>query len=244
MKAASINISVLICFGAIMMYAHLFLFYPSQTDELCNGIVWIGHLGFILSLSCLFAKTWRISEIFRNTELGNIPIIHDRDLFMIVLPINAVAIIYLIIWSTVGKPEARVYQADKKEYVSCRLAQSNWTYGVLAGEGLLLLWGTWLSIQVRNVASKFNESKHIGMSIYNIVLVSAVALPVTIVLGKDNPDVEFAVVACAIIMATSMTLGLLFIPKIAECISPKRESKMTSMVGTGSSAVNVSGTQK
>ena len=58
-----------------------------------------------------------------------------------------------------------------------------------------------------------NDSKYIGLSIYNVVIFSALGVPLSYLLA-DNSGYTYAIVGGLIIFCTTLTLCLLFLPKV------------------------------
>ena len=79
---------------------------------------------------------------------------------------------------------------------------------------LILLLGGFVTIISRNIPSQFNESKLIAISIYNLVFLAAVIIPVFLVLQHYNPFIAWILRTLAIIYAFSATMLLQFVPKI------------------------------
>jgi hypothetical protein len=80
--------------------------------------------------------------------------------------------------------------------------------------GLLLLFGTYLAWETRKVhIPALNDSKLIGMCVYNTVILFTVVIPVKTVL-LTNPTASFALMAFLTIFCTSFTLCVVFIPKV------------------------------
>ena len=66
----------------------------------------------------------------------------------------------------------------------------------------------------RNVSiPALNDSKYIGLSIYNVVIFSALGVPMSYLL--ENTNYTYAVVTGLIVFCTTLTLCLLFFPKVS-----------------------------
>lgn len=91
-----------------------------------------------------------------------------------------------------------------------------WIGTVYAFKGLLLVVGCFLAWETRHVTMPaLNDSKYIGMSVYNIVImcISGAAISVLI---SHKVDASFLILSLFIIFATSITLCLVFVPKLIE----------------------------
>jgi len=101
----------------------------------------------------------------------------------------------------------------------------------VAYSALIALFGAFLSIVTRKVPSLFNESKLIAISIYNLVFLSVVIIPVVIVLNQINPFISWIIRSIGIIYAFFATVVLQFFPKIVyliiSCFSNQKRSNIS-----------------
>lgn len=58
--------------------------------------------------------------------------------------------------------------------------------GVIYGfKGLILVFGLFLAYETRSIKVKqINDSRYVGMSIYNVVVLAIITAPVTMVIGN------------------------------------------------------------
>ena len=99
------------------------------------------------------------------------------------------------------------------EYCDCN-HKTIW-YGVLfATKGLLLLFGVFLAWETRHVKiPALNDSRYVGMSVYNVVILSVVGVPAALMIEKQQ-NATFALTAVFILFCTTVTLCLVFVPKV------------------------------
>ncbi|XP_057298082.1 gamma-aminobutyric acid type B receptor subunit 2-like [Hydractinia symbiolongicarpus] len=83
-------------------------------------------------------------------------------------------------------------------------------------KGLLLLFGLFLAWETRHVkVAVLNDSKMIGMSIYNVSVVATIGAIGAIGLYQTSHfETGFILVTIAICLSTTVTLMLIFLPKI------------------------------
>lgn len=62
-----------------------------------------------------------------------------------------------------------------------------------------------------------NDSKYIGMSVYNVGIMCIIGAAVSF-LTRDQPNVQFCIVALVIIFCSTITLCLVFVPKVGEFV--------------------------
>ncbi|KAK2518345.1 hypothetical protein Q9233_012566 [Columba guinea] len=71
-----------------------------------------------------------------------------------------------------------------------------------------------LAWETRNVSiPALNDSKYIGMSVYNVGIMCIIGAAVSF-LTRDQPNVQFCIVALVIIFCSTITLCLVFVPKL------------------------------
>lgn len=85
---------------------------------------------------------------------------------------------------------------------------------IYAYKGLLLIFGLFLAYETRSIKLKeINDSRLVGMSIYNVVVLCLITAPVAMVIGSQQ-DASFAFVALAIVFCCYISMGLIFSPKV------------------------------
>lgn len=102
-------------------------------------------------------------------------------------------------------------------------------------QSLILLFGVFLTIVTRKVPSRYNEGRLVAISIYNIVFLAAVIIPVFLVLRYISPFAAWIIRTTAIIYAFTATLWLQFIPMMIGviCIDRLKEPAMKQVTESG-----------
>ena len=79
-----------------------------------------------------------------------------------------------------------------------------------------MLFGVFLAWETRNVTiPALNDSKYIGMSVYNVVILSAIGATVSMVLKETKHyDLLHALVSVVVLLSTTVTLTMVFLPKV------------------------------
>jgi len=232
MSSPNLNNSVLL--GCTLSYVSVFLFgldgafISSGYEIICVSRAWTLSLGFSLAYGAMFSKTWRVHQIFTNRKIKR-KVIKDRHLFGVVCLLVMIDVIYLTVWQVVD-PMRRIVREFSDESLDSELdvilvkqlelCESDKTYrwlGILCGyKGLLLLFGAFLAWETRNVTiPALNDSKYIGMSVYNVFVLCIIGTPISLAM-REKPDASFAIVSICISVCTTITLCLVFIPKVLE----------------------------
>eukprot|EP00004_Rigifila_ramosa_P000129 TRINITY_DN1013_c0_g1_i5.p1 TRINITY_DN1013_c0_g1~~TRINITY_DN1013_c0_g1_i5.p1 ORF type:complete len:1822 (+),score=426.08 TRINITY_DN1013_c0_g1_i5:3366-8831(+) len=197
----------LICIGALLGCVGILTFIDKPTDNRCLARVWIPSLAFQLVYSNLFAKTWRVYRIF-NSSLESVSI-PNRELLLKVFVLVVIEFPVLIGWS-VSDPPRPVITPGNPAVWECASRDSGPFVGVLlAFKFVLLVGAAVLSWRTRSVSSMFNESKHIAFSIYNLLFVSILVVPMVAFLPQGS-EAGFILQSTGALIVIVATLGALF----------------------------------
>ena len=66
-------------------------------------------------------------------------------------------------------------------------------------------------------ARGINDSRYVGMSIYNVVVLCLITAPVSLVISSQA-DASFAFVTAALVFCCFLSMALIFVPKVVEVI--------------------------
>lgn len=214
-KSASLPFALMMCLGAIIGLLSNFLLLDRPTDAICHARAWMTGLGFVTFLGNFLVKVWRIHAIFNAKVLVKVKIA-DSKLHMYFSILLGIQILILAVYSGIGQPSVeRVPHVNQYAVYDtvCVVHDANlWNLLIALYAAALLLYGVYLSIQVRNLASLFNEAKLLGGSIYNMIFVAVVCGPILLFL--DMPPTASALIRslAAFAMFTG-SLGIVFVPK-------------------------------
>ncbi|XP_053389166.1 gamma-aminobutyric acid type B receptor subunit 2-like [Mercenaria mercenaria] len=122
------------------------------------------------------------------------------------------------------RPFVRVCQSEFSKYFE-------WPLYVV--EGGLLIFGAFLAWETKNVKIKaLNDSREIGFCIYNVVILSAVGLTLSLLL-KDKEILMYGITSGFLVIGTLVTQAVIFVPKI---LAVKR--KATGKKSTGVTTIS------
>ena len=89
-----------------------------------------------------------------------------------------------------------------------------WMGTFYAYKGLLLLFGVYMAWETRNVKiPALNDSQYIGFNVYNVVLMSVCVVVLSSILSSQ-PTLSYAIESAFMVVSTTVTLCLLFVPKV------------------------------
>ncbi|CAG5023102.1 unnamed protein product [Parnassius apollo] len=234
-KMSSPHLNNLIIVGCMLTYMSvIFLGLDSSLSSIaafpyiCTARAWLLMAGFSLAFGAMFSKTWRVHSIFTDVKL-NKKVIKDYQLFMVVGVLLCIDLAIMTTWQ-ISDP---FYRATKQmepyphpssedivivqENEYCQSERMTIFVGVIyVYKGLLLVFGAFLAWETRHVSiPALNDSKHIGLSVYNVLIMCIMGAPIALVLA-DHKDALFVLIAIFIIFCTTATLCLVFVPKLLE----------------------------
>ncbi|KAL5005108.1 hypothetical protein ScPMuIL_018564 [Solemya velum] len=122
------------------------------------------------------------------------------------------------------------------EVYACESKSTLWLPMLYGLKGLLLLFGVFLAWETRNVKiPALNDSKNIGLCIYNVFTMSAVGLVITMLIPANQVVAVFLVPCICIILSTTGTICIIFLPKVVDVLKGHeigRVSVMPTVSGT------------
>ncbi|XP_070188876.1 gamma-aminobutyric acid type B receptor subunit 1-like [Littorina saxatilis] len=229
-KMSSPRLNNVILFGCIAAYCSVFVQDAGGTHGTvgCEVKTALLVVGISFAFGALFAKTWRVHVIFTNTKLKR-KILSDVHLFGMMGILVLINMIVLITWWILDPREITVTSVKsslegdaagevlvKRTELSCVSEYELYFLGTLYGiQSLVLLFGTFLAFETRNVHyPELNDSKFIGMCIYNVALLSIPAVVVGMALDP-GVDLKYALSSGLVLLGTTVTQCLIFVPKVA-----------------------------
>ncbi|XP_042218795.1 uncharacterized protein LOC121863980 isoform X3 [Homarus americanus] len=231
-KMSSPYLNNMIIVGCILTYTSVILLgldseLTSETSfpYICTARAWVLMAGFTLAFGSMFSKTWRVHSIFTDVQL-NKKVIKDSQLFLVVFVLLCVDVAIMTTWQIVDP----FYRETKKltpymrgdilvipENEYCKSQKISVFVGcIYAYKGLLMVFGCFLAWETRLVSiPALNDSKYIGMSVYNVVIMCIIGVPISYILS-DEQDASYLIISVFIIFCTTGTLCLVFVPKMLE----------------------------
>ncbi|XP_076162250.1 gamma-aminobutyric acid type B receptor subunit 2 [Ptiloglossa arizonensis] len=234
-KMSSPHLNNLIIVGCMLTYSSvIFLGLDSQLSSvtafpyICTARAWLLMAGFSLAFGSMFSKTWRVHSIFTDVKL-NKKVIKDYQLFMVVGVLLVIDLGIMTTWQVADpfyretkhmEPYPHPSSEDIIIVPENEYCQSNrmtvYLVCIYAYKGLLMIFGAFLAWETRHVSiPALNDSKYVGMSVYNVVIMCVTGAAISFVLA-DKQDAMFIMLAVFIIFCSTATLCLVFVPKLIE----------------------------
>ncbi|CAF2623061.1 unnamed protein product [Rotaria sp. Silwood2] len=242
-RMSSPQINNLIIAGCILSYTSVLLMGIDSTllgkrssesamNFICAIRVWTLSIGFTISFGAIFSKTWRVHTIFTNVNASK-RAVKDYRLFIFVGILFAIDTVLLTAWQIVDplKIFKNISQKQTKDedivilwiYEECRSnRRSIWLTMQSIYKGILMVVGSRFAWATRNVhIAGLNDSKYVGMSLYNVVLLSITTAVVGFFL-RDQHERSYILTSIFILLCVTITLCLVFVPKVREVAKDPR----------------------
>jgi len=217
LRQASPFFLVILLLSIIVGYCSVFAWFGKPHPVACAFQPWLLGLSAVSMIAALSVKNFRIWRIFkfpsRRTKITNF------ELFILWLFVMLPSVVILILWMIISTPTAKMEHRDNNEHFVCATGGFTGSPGglvfffiLVAYSALVLCFGAMISVLVRKVPSQFNETKLLAISIYNIGFLSAVIIPVFLVVSPFNPFVAWILRTVAILYAFTATMLIQFLP--------------------------------
>ncbi|KAJ8045808.1 Gamma-aminobutyric acid type B receptor subunit 2 [Holothuria leucospilota] len=245
-KLSSPNMNNLIVAGCVLIYASICILgldvvHPriDRIRAYCMLRIWLISIGFVLGFGALFSKTWRVYRVSNLDKGAKRVEIRDSRLFGLVGVLLIVDVIILTLWHFIDPLfYVRVNLHDGLFVMLCNCRHlSVWASLLLVYKGVILVFGVFLAWETRNVKiPALNDSKSIGICIYNTMVICAVAVGMTLAFPKE-PGLQYLTTSIAMIFCTTFTLLVVFVPKIVFVYKhPKADRKVSTTLSPSSPA--------
>uniref|UniRef100_A0AAG5D8V8 G-protein coupled receptors family 3 profile domain-containing protein n=1 Tax=Anopheles atroparvus TaxID=41427 RepID=A0AAG5D8V8_ANOAO len=239
-KLSSPKLSTMTVCGCILVYTatillgldHSTLPWSSVTfSTICMARIYFLSAGFSLAFGSMFAKTFRVYRIFTQSAGGlcRDKILRDTQLISVIGALLLVDASVVSFWMAADPMERHLHNLSLEisatdrsvvflpQVELCRSRHyESWLGTLYAYKGLLLIVGVYMAWQTRNVKiSALNDSQYIGISVYSVVITSA-SVVVLANLLYEKVTLAFVITAGFVLISTTATLCLLFLPKIKD----------------------------
>ena len=208
-------------FGVAVLLAGTYVMVQPPTYATCTTMAWLWSLGFSLTFSPLFAKTWRIYRIFGRKKLSVVKI-SNRKLAVMVGAILTLDLVLLSVWQALSPLQpyiTTIYTGSnpvvQNDYSQCGVDGDGRSMLALVAvsKGVLLLFGSLMAFTTRKVTSTFNESSGIALAIYNVLFSLGIIAPIILVIHAIG-DVLVLLLLFLGLWVSCFTAAILYVPKL------------------------------
>ncbi|XP_073987605.1 gamma-aminobutyric acid type B receptor subunit 1 isoform X2 [Rhodnius prolixus] len=242
-------VGVIICLSSVFLLGFDGQFVsPEFYPRICQARVWLLSIGFTLGYGAMFSKVWRVHRLTTKAKADTVKKVQPWKLYTMVAGLLTIDLVILLTWQLYDPLQRRIEVFPLEDPVStdddikirpelehCESENNNVWLGIMyVYKGLVLVFGLFLAYETRSIKVKqINDSRYVGMSIYNVVVLCLITAPVTMVIASQQ-DASFTFVSLALIFCCLLSMALIFVPKVIEVIRhprDKAESKYNPDVG-------------
>jgi gamma-aminobutyric acid type B receptor len=192
---------------------------------ICMSIPWLAFTGFTLMFAALFAKTWRVNQIFGKPQADtNMLRMEAKDFMRPLVVLLGCNVIILSCWTV----------KDPLTYTRVELEGTDYWNRVIATTGscrsdnveaylvplviinfLALAIACWQCFRARDIDfdSNLAETRYIGFSLGSILQTFLSGIPIIAVV-RDKPDASYLITTFMIFALTVVILMFIFVPKM------------------------------
>jgi hypothetical protein len=215
--SATYEFLILMLFGSALGFGSTFTWIGEPRPYICALRIWLPPIAFLLIVTPLIAKTWRLWKIFNLSDFKVTPV-PLSTLIIMVTALVLVQIIICVFWISMGtvQPELVNDLNDKTQaYVLCKanLANRISSYVTFGYIGLVLVVGCYLAYKIRKLPRDFNESKWIARTMYNIFLFAGLIIILGYALSRHYVVVLILICVCTLAICYG-SIMLMMVPKI------------------------------
>lgn len=248
-KASQPIFLLMICVGTLIMASTIF---PLGIDDehtsdrgcdiACMASPWLYSIGFVISFSALFSKTWRVNKVFHNPSHFRRVRVTEADVLKPFVALLVANVIVLICWTTLNplrferQPHSgtdnwnRVYKSFYGSCVSSSHREDGYEgsaiYVVLlvAINLIALVIAAIQGYEARHIHVEFSESQYIAFAVVCLLEAFLVGVPIIFLL-QENPVSSFIVKTILIFFTSAAVLLFSFVPKLVRAKDVKRGSR-------------------
>jgi len=212
----------LICAGAFIMASCIFPFgieddivSYSDASIACMSSMWQYGLGFVMMVSALYSKIWRINRIFRFQHKIQRIRIEQKHILLPFGFLFSINFLVLLIW-TISDPYEWIREEATPGFTNGFCYSENYWYflAMLVFANLLVACYTLIqAFECRKLSTEYEESFWICLSLACVVQVWLIGLPILQLTGA-TPDWLFLTKTCIVFFTVVSTLLCIFVPKI------------------------------
>ncbi|XP_043913946.1 vomeronasal type-2 receptor 26-like [Protopterus annectens] len=213
-KANNQELSYLLLFALIPCYLSSLLFIGYPTREVCLVRQSAFGMSFVLSVSCILAKTITVMIAFNATKPNSNlkKWVGHRLPYCVVVICSVIQFIICVTWLSISSPFLDIVMPRNtgKIIIECNECSLLAFWCMLGYMGFLALVSFVVAFLARNLPDNFNEARHITFSMLIFVSVWLVFIPAYV---STKGKYMVAVEVFAITSSSAGILSCIFIPK-------------------------------
>jgi 7 transmembrane sweet-taste receptor of 3 GCPR/5'-nucleotidase, C-terminal domain len=230
-----------LCVGVLLLGAGLI---PYSIDDgvasqqgcnlSCIFRPWLLSVGFMLCVTALFSKLWRINKLFRLRQFRRIEI-REKDVILPTSILFVMNIVFNLVWTVVDPLQwerVTVEGQPWNTYGRCYRGDGRVGTAMLACISAVCAVGFIMTclqaFRARDISSEFSESKYLGIAIFSWVQICVVGVPVLFLVDEENVVARYSLVVGFVFTICMSMLLVVFVPMML-FKQRRRESNTSSL---------------
>ncbi|XP_066582766.1 metabotropic glutamate receptor 2 isoform X2 [Prorops nasuta] len=215
-RASGRELSYVLLFGILCCYLVTFALVLKPTNVVCGIQRFVAGFSFTVVYAALFTKTNRIRRIFkasiRTTKTPSF--ISPRSQLIICSGLVGIQILINAIWMLMSPAKAKHYYPNREANLLVCDTYMDASYMIaFAYPILLIVVCTVYAVLTRKTPEHFNESKHIGFTMYTTCVIWLAFVPLYFGTG-NHVALKITSMSVTISLSASVTIACLFAPKL------------------------------
>lgn len=242
-KASGRELSFVLLAGILLCYSMTFIITSKPSDIICGAAKFGIGFSFSVVYAALLTKTNRIARIFRA---GKRTVRRPR----FISPLSQVVICWILIaiqiaigcvWLLLSPPQAGSHFNTRADHQLVCLSAVDFSYMIgFTYPIFLIITCTAYGWITRKIPEAFNESKHIGFTMYTTCVIWLAFVPTYFSTG-NNIEIRLGTMCFAINLSATICLACLFTPKFYIIIlHPERNIRQSMLSSTKAQSMSKS----
>jgi 7 transmembrane sweet-taste receptor of 3 GCPR/5'-nucleotidase, C-terminal domain len=249
-KAMQPQFLTTICFGVLVISLSIIplsieddIAKQSGRDMACMATPWLLSMGFTIAILSLYAKLWRINQVFNGQQFRRVTIT-SKSVTAFCGVLATINFTVLLLWTLLDPLRWVVKHVEKEpwnQYGTCvtkgatgmTLLSLTVLFNVVA-----LLIACHQAYKAKDISDEYSESKHLGIALFGWVEIVLVGFPVLFLIQQDNTNAKYFL---EVILISCISLSMLLIIFLPIMMHFKAHQRRTSSVTPKRSKVQISG---
>lgn len=222
-KAHSVKLMYFILMSCLLLFLLPILLFLKPDLHNCIVTRFVSHLAFIICAPPICLKTYRLHKFFAAARHLQTARCTDKQLISLVLAALLLFTIYSIVWFSLDPPVATRKYVEKigMYHTSCS-SPNNWDLFLIIPEVVVLIMAIQLVTLIRGIPKQFNESKYIAFTLYTVLVMGIVLVPLSLQLKDNEPYLTYFLDNFGAVIIGMVTFLCLFGVKIKKIMKKEQ----------------------
>jgi len=190
-KSHSVRLMWFILLGCFLLFILPIIIALPRTPEYCILTRFLTHLAFFICALPICLKTYRLNKFFAAARHLQTAKCTDKQLIFINALCLIVFSVYCAVWfSSQESFTKREFLAKENKYLNSCSDHNIYDYIIFIAEVLSILWALQLVVMIRGIPKQFNESKYIAFTLYTVLVIGIILLPIVLAI-QNQPDLKY-----------------------------------------------------